>query len=130
MTHVQNIIAKLLSFCFTDTPTLKTYQERTTDIQKKKRQCVKQWLNLSDTEENLRMQRIKQVMYQEQHLAIAKLKHEENIAKIKENHLKQLNEVEIQHKNVMNKLEIEINKTKLQILEKQYANKENINLRL
>ncbi|XP_077265240.1 uncharacterized protein LOC143899110, partial [Temnothorax americanus] len=108
--------------------TLKTYQKQscTTDTQRKKRKL----LNLSDTEENLRMQRIKQVIDQEQHLAIAKLRHEENMAKLKENHLKQLNEVKIQHKNEINNLEIEINKTKLKILEKQYLNKENINLRL
>lgn len=51
------------------------------------------------------------------------------MAKIKENHLKRLNEMEIKHKNEMNNLEIEINKTKLKILENQYSNKENINLR-
>ncbi|TGZ54600.1 Uncharacterized protein DBV15_12043 [Temnothorax longispinosus] len=106
--------------------TLKTYQKQscTTDTQRKKRKL----LNLSDTEENLRMQRMKQVIDQEQHLAIAKLRHEESMAKIKENHLKQLNKIEIQHKNEINNLEIEINKTKLKSLEKQYLNKENINL--
>jgi len=50
---------------------------------------------LSDTEENLRVQRIKQVMNQEQDLAIAKLRYEENMSKMKEDHLKQLNEMEI-----------------------------------
>jgi len=89
---------------------------------------------LSDTEENLRVQRIKQVMNQEQDLAVAKLRHEENMSKMKEDHLyiyiKQLNEMEIQHKKEMNNLEITISKTKLKILENQYLNKENINLRL
>lgn len=68
-------------------------------------------------------------MDQEQRLAVVKIKHEEDMAKIKENHLKRLNEMEIKHKNEMNNLEIEINKTKLKILENQYSNKENINLR-
>jgi len=85
---------------------------------------------LSDTEENLRVQRIKQVMNQEQDLAIAKLRHEENMNEMKEDHLKQLNEMKTQHKTEMNNLEITIGKTKLKILENQYLNKKNINLRL
>jgi len=85
---------------------------------------------LLDTEENLRIQRIKQVMNQEQDLAVAKLRHEKNMSQIKEDHLKQLNEMEIQHKKEMNNLEITISKSKLKILENQYLNKENINLRL
>lgn len=103
----------------------------TIDIQRTKRKCINEELiNVPDGEENLRMQRIKQVMDQEQQLAIFKLRHEESIAKMKENHLKQLHEIEIQHKNKINNLEIEISKTKLMILENQHLNKENINLRL
>jgi len=127
---VQNIITKLF-FCFTDTPTLKKYKKQsgTTDVQKKKKKYINQEL-LSDTEENLRVPRIKQVMNQEQHLVVAKLRHEENMSKMKEDHLKQLNEMETQHKKEMNSLEITINKIKLKILENQYLNKESINLRL
>lgn len=44
------------------------------------------------------MQRIKQIMDQDQQLTFVKLRHEENITKMKENHLKQLNEMEIQQK--------------------------------
>jgi len=86
-------------FCFTDTSTFKKYKKQvgTTDMQKKKRKYIYQEL-LSDTEENLRVQRIKQVMNQEQDLAVAKLRHEENMNKMKEDHLKQLNETETQHK--------------------------------
>jgi len=116
-----------------DTHIVKKYNKQsihssTTDTQKKKRKCISQ--DLSETEEILRMQRIKQIMDQDQQLTFVKLRHEENIAKMKENHLQQLNEIEIQQKNVINNLEIEINKAKLKILENQYSNKENINFKL
>lgn len=88
-------------------------------MQRKKRKHINPEL-LSDTEETLRIQRIKLIMNQKQDLATIKLRHEENISKIKEDHLKQLNEIEIQHKKEIHKLEMEIKKTKLKIVEKQY----------
>lgn len=81
----------------------------------KKRKYIHQ--ELSDTEENLRIQHLKQIMDQDQQLANIKLNHEKKIAEMKENHLKQLNEMEIQQKNQINNLEIKIRTTKLKILE-------------
>lgn len=87
-------------------------------------------MNLSDAEENLKMQRIKQVMDQEQDLSNVKLRHEESMAQMREKHLEELNEMETQHKKVIHNLEIKINETKLKILENQFLNKENIDFKL
>lgn len=51
---------------------------------------------IPDAEEKLRMERIKQVMKQEQQLADIKLQHEEKIAKIQENHLEEINQLELE----------------------------------
>jgi hypothetical protein len=134
-TYIQYIITNLCLSCFTDIP-LKTFNKESVysgieDIQRKKRKYSKQEsLNLSDAEKNLKMQRVKQVMDQEQQLVNVKLRHEENMAHMREKHLKELNEMETQHKKVMHNLEIKINETKLKILENQLLNKENIDFKL
>lgn len=85
----------IVNYFFFNTFSRKYKQSGTDIVQSRKRKYINQ--ELSDTEENLRTQRIKEVMKQEQSLAVVKLKHEENISKIREDHLKQLNEIETQH---------------------------------
>lgn len=48
-----------------------------------------------ETEDEVKIKRIKNIMEQEQRLAEAKLKYEETMAIIKENHLKESNKLEL-----------------------------------
>lgn len=68
---------------------------------------------LSNTEETLRMERIKRVMDQEERLANIKQKHEENMNNMKENHLKEIQNLELQHLRQIQTLEIEIKEAQL-----------------
>lgn len=80
---------------------------------------------IPDEEESLRMERIKQIMKQEQQLSNIKLQHEEKIAKIKENHLEEINKLEINNLKEIHNIQVQINKTKLRILEYDLKIKEN-----
>ncbi|XP_071581061.1 uncharacterized protein [Temnothorax nylanderi] len=68
---------------------------------------------LSNTEETIRMKRIKRVMAQEKRLAHIKQKHEENMNNMKENYLKEIQNLELQHLRRIQTLEIEIKETQL-----------------
>lgn len=81
----------------------------------------KDLLEVSTVEEELRIQRIKQIMNQEEQLANIKLKHEERIAAMKEEHLKDYNYMQLKHLKEVQKLEIEINKSKLKAIEYQFS---------
>jgi len=83
---------------------------------------------LLNIEENLKVERIKRIINQEQELAHIKQRHEEKIAKMKEEHLKEMNYIQLQHLKEMQKVEMEINKAKLKIVERQSRDKKNINL--
>lgn len=80
---------------------------------------------LSNTEETLRMERIKQIIEQEQQLAYTKQKHEENMNIMKENHLKEIYNLELQHLKQIQTLEIEIKRAQLRAIESK-KDKENI----
>ncbi|XP_026826892.1 uncharacterized protein LOC105286054 [Ooceraea biroi] len=83
--------------------------------------CLKRKKNvidqLSNTEETVRMERIKRVMDQEQQLAHVKQKHEENISSMKESHLKEIYSLELQHLKVIQSLEIDIKRAQLKEIE-------------
>ncbi|KAM0726168.1 Myb/SANT-like DNA-binding domain-containing protein 3 [Formica fusca] len=81
---------------------------------------------VSNVEEELRIQRIKQIMKQNEQLANIKLKHEERITVMKEEHLKEFNYMQLKHLKEVQKLEIQINKAKLRIIDCQSIDKENI----
>lgn len=85
----------------------------------------KDLLEISNVEEELRIQRLKQIMNQEEQLADIKFKHEERMAIMKEEHLKECNNMQIKHLKEIQKLEIEINKLKLRAIQYQ-IDKENI----
>lgn len=73
------------------------------------------------------MERIKQVMDEEQQVAHVKRKHEENISNMKENHLKEIYNLELQHLKQVQTLEIEIKRAQLRAIESK-QDKENIDI--
>lgn len=81
----------------------------------------------SNVEETLRIERMKQIMRQEQHLANIKSKHEERMAAMKEEHLKEFNCLQLKHLKEIHEEEIKIKKIKLKSMEYDLQQKENIN---
>lgn len=82
----------------------------------KRKKNTKAEEQFSDTEETLRIERIKRVINQEQQLACAKQMHEENVNNIKENHFKKINRLELQHLKEIQTLQIEIKKAQLKAI--------------
>lgn len=80
---------------------------------------------LPNTEETLRIERIKRVMDEEQRLVHIKQNHEVNISNLKENHLKEMYKLELQHLKVIQMLEIDIKKAQLKAIVSK-GDKENI----
>jgi len=93
----------------TDTPQVQSNNDdKKLNIFKRKR---KDLVEISNVEEELRIQRIKQLMTQEEQLINIKLNHEKNIAIMKETYLKVCNLMQLKHLEVQ-KLEIKINESK------------------
>lgn len=86
----------------------------------------KEMFEISNTEENLRIERLKQIIDQEQQLANLKHRYEEKMANMKETHLREINDIQLQHFKKIQKLEIQINNAKLKVIERQIINDENI----
>lgn len=111
----------------TDTPQVQSNNDdKKLNIFKRKR---KDLVEISNVEEELRIQRIKQLMTQEEQLINIKLNHEKNIAIMKETHLKVCNLMQLKHLEEVQKLEIKINESKkLRAInsEYQFTDKENI----
>lgn len=83
---------------------------------------------LSNTEETLRVERIRRVMDQEEQIAHTKLKHEEFVSNMKENHLKEMYNLEIQHLKKIQRIEIEIKEAQLKASKSENRDKENIDI--
>lgn len=81
---------------------------------------------LSNVEENIRIERIREIMKQEQHLSNITSKHEERMAIIKEEHLREYNSLQIKHLKEIHELELDIKQAKLRAIKKQFLEKENI----
>lgn len=81
---------------------------------------------LSNVEENIRIERIREIMKQEQHLANMTSKHEERMTALKEKHLKEYNDLQIKHLKEIHEVEIEIKKAKLRTIDYRVQQKENI----
>jgi len=67
----------------------------------------------SNAEETIRIERIKQIILQEQDLANIKLNHEETMAAIKEEHQKEFNNLQLKHLKEIHEEEMKIKKAKL-----------------
>lgn len=61
---------------------------------------------MPDAEEKLRIERIKQIMEQEQQLADIKLQHEERISNMKKNHMNEINRLELNHLKEINNIQV------------------------
>lgn len=79
-----------------------------------------------NTEENIRVERIKQIMQQEKHLASIKANHEEKMATIKEEHEREISYLQLKHLKEIHQEEMKIKKAKLRSIEYQLQQKENI----
>lgn len=82
---------------------------------------------ISGREENLRVERMQQILKQEQQLTDVKLQHERRMAKIKEDHLQETNRLELNRLKEINNIQIQISKTQLKMLEYDLQKKENDN---
>jgi len=88
----------------------KSTHDKKPHILKRKR---KDLLETSNVEEELRIQRLRNIIRHEETLADIKLKHEEKVVLIKEEHLKLFNDMQLNHLKEVQKLEIEIKKSEL-----------------
>lgn len=77
-------------------------------------------------EEDTRIERIRQVMKQEQHLANISSQHEIKMAAMKEEHLREFNYLQLKHIKELHEVEMEIKKAKLKAIKCQFEQKENI----
>lgn len=82
----------------------------------KKPKATKKY-DMSDAEETVRLERLKEIIKQEQHLADVKLQYEQKIAKIKGDHLEEMNRLELNHVREIHNIQLKINKTQLKIVE-------------
>lgn len=98
------------------------------NIPKRKSDTIKRKnreIELLDTENKLKIQRVQQIMSEEAELARIRQTHEEKIFKMKEDHLREMNNMQLQHLKEIHAIEIQINRTKLKSIDCSFKDKEN-----
>lgn len=73
--------------------------------------------DMSDVEEKIRVERLKEIIKQEQQLADIKLQNEKRIGKIKADHLEEMNRLELNNIKEIHDIQLKIHKSQLQIIE-------------